>query len=139
MDLALLLFFTIIIIVGAIILVVIVARGKTTSVLNVDKFRSDWLKIEQSLQKGESSSYQLAILNADKLLDNALKQRGCKGQTMGERMKSCQDMWSNANGVWGAHKVRNRIAHEADVVVSYDEARRVLAGFKQGLKDVGAI
>jgi transposase len=56
---------------------------------------------------------------------------------MGERMKN--STWSNADAVWQAHKLRNRIAHESDVTVSYDDARRALAGFKLGLKDLGAI
>jgi hypothetical protein len=67
----------------------------------------------------------------------ALKERGVRGNTMGERMKNSS--WSNANAVWAAHKIRNKIAHEADVAVDYDTARRALASFKQGLKDVGAI
>ena len=58
---------------------------------------------------------------------------------MGERMKQLQTKWTNANNVWGAHKIRNRIAHESDVKLSYDETRRALAAFKQALKDVGAV
>ena len=58
---------------------------------------------------------------------------------MGERMKSARDVWSNANNVWAAHKLRNRIAHETDVKVGYDNARRALAAYKQALKDVRAI
>jgi hypothetical protein len=81
----------------------------------------------------------MTVLNADKLLDQALRERAIKGETMGERMKTLRDTWSNANAVWSAHKLRNQIAHEADVRVTYDDARRALAGFKQALKDVGAI
>ena len=98
-----------------------------------------WLTIEQQLVKSEPSSYQLVILNADKLLDQALKQRNFRGQTMGDRMKSAGSIWSSANNVWAAHKLRNRIAHEHEVVVRYDDTRRALAAFKQALKDVGAI
>jgi transposase len=58
---------------------------------------------------------------------------------MGERMKTIKDTWSNANNVWTAHKLRNQIAHETDVSVGYDDARRALSGFKQALKDLGAI
>ena len=89
--------------------------------------------------KGEESSYHLAILNADKLLDQALRQRGFKGETMGERMRSARQIWSNATAVWTAHKLRNQIAHEPEVKISYDQARRSLSAFKQSLKDVGAI
>lgn len=139
MDGALLAFFAGILIVGVLLIVVITITKKGPAQLDVDKYRSRWLSIEQQLKRDDPHSYQVAVLNADKLLDQALKERAIKGETMGERMKTLRDSWSNANAVWSAHKLRNQIAHEPDVQVSYDDARRALAGFKQGLKDIGAI
>jgi len=130
-------FFIVILIAGAGVLFLITHGRKGGRTLDVDRYRRSWLQIERQLVRDNEQSYHLAILNADKLLDQALKQRGVKGDTMGERMKVTS--WSNANAVWSSHKLRNRIAHEHEVVVRYDEARRALAGFKQGLKDVGAI
>ena len=128
-----------VLIVGLLLVVVIVLTKKGPAPLSVEKYRMRWLAIEKQLNKEQSSSFSLTVLNADKLLDQALKERGIKGETMGERMKTAKEIWSNANAVWGAHKLRNQIAHEPDVQVSYDDARRALAGFKQALKDVGAI
>ncbi|HET6747171.1 MAG TPA: hypothetical protein VFH06_03640 [Candidatus Saccharimonadales bacterium] len=139
MDGTLLAFMVGILIVGILLIVVITLTKRGPVGLDVEKYRSRWLQIESSLKRDESSSYHLAVLNADKLLDQALRERGVKGETMGERMKTVRDTWSNANTVWSAHKLRNQIAHESDVHVSYDDARRALAGFKQALKDVGAI
>jgi transposase len=81
----------------------------------------------------------LAVLNADKLVDLALRQCGVRGETMGERLKNDASKFSDINGLWTAHKLRNRIAHESDVVVNYDEARHALGYFKKALKDLGAI
>lgn len=139
MDGTLLAFFIGILIVGILLIVVITLTKKGSAQLDVDKYRLKWLSIEQQLKREDPHSYQMVVLNADKLLDRALQERGIKGQTMGERMKTLQGTWSNANAVWTAHKLRNQIAHESDVAVSYDEARRALAAFKQALKDVGAI
>lgn len=127
-----------ILIVGAILFVVLFVTRKSGSHLDTAAYRTRWLKIEQVLSRDQPASYQLAVLEADKLLDKALKERGIHGQTMGERMKSYKQQWSNANAVWGAHKLRNQIAHETDVRLSFDDARRALAGFKQALKDIGA-
>ncbi|HEU5122411.1 MAG TPA: hypothetical protein VFT59_06230 [Candidatus Saccharimonadales bacterium] len=139
MDGTLLAFFAGILIVGVLLIVVISITKRGPSQLDVDKYRSRWLAIEQQLKRDDPHSYQVAVLNADKLLDQAMRERAVKGETMGERMKTLRDTWSNANAVWNAHKLRNQIAHEPDVRVSYDDARRALGGFKQGLKDVGAI
>lgn len=138
MSVELLLFFVVILIFGAIVLVFIARKG-VSSQLNQDTYRSAWLKIEQEVDPGNVPSYQLALLNADKLLDKALRARGIKGQTMGERMKSYNASWSNANSVWSAHKIRNKLAHEPGFQIDLDTTKRALAVYKQALKDVGAI
>lgn len=137
-NIALLAFFAAILIVAGLILVVIVYT-KGGRQLNQDKYRSKWLSIERSLVRDQVASYHLSVLDADKLLDYALKEAGYKGNTMGERLKSATPRLSNRNATWSAHKLRNQIAHEPDVQVKYDTARRALASFKQALKDVGAI
>jgi hypothetical protein len=139
MDTSIIFFFAAILIVAGLLFAVITMTKKGTSRLDIDKYRLRWLKIEQQLKRDEVTSYHITVLEADKLLDLALRERGAKGETMGERMKTMKETWSNRNAVWSAHKLRNQIAHEADAVVSYDDARRALAGFKQGLKDLGAI
>ena len=113
--------------------------SKNTPQLNKEKYQAKWLEIEHGLRRDNPSSYPLAVLNADKLLDQALRERRYKGNTMGERMKAAHDRWKNPNHVWGAHKVRNQLAHESDANISYDIAIRALSAFKQALKDLGAI
>ena len=125
--------------IGILLVVVIMLSKKGPAPLDVEKYRMRWLAIEKQLNKSEPSSFQLCILNADKLLDQAMKDRGVKGTNMGERMKTAKDTWSNANAVWTAHKIRNKIAHETDVKISYEGARLALSAFKQALKDIGAI
>lgn len=137
-NIALLAFFAAILIVAGLILVVIVYT-KGGNQLNQEKYRSKWLGIERSLIKDQPSSFHLSVLNADKLLDHALKEAGYKGKTMGERLNAAKGTLSNRNAIWASHKLRNQIAHEPDVQVKYDTARRALASFKQALKDVGAI
>ncbi len=139
MSIAVMIVFVVVLLFGGCLLFFISMRGGGRSTLHVEKYRSEWLSIEQSVARDNQSSCQLAILNADKLLDRALRERGFKGQTMGERMKSAQNSWKNANHVWTAHKLRNRIAHETDANVNYDITLRALEAFKQGLKDMGAI
>lgn len=140
MNEKIILFFAAIIIFGGILFAVIelTKRGGKKQ-LDVERYRVKWLAIEQQLKKDEPSSRHMVVMNADKLLDHALKERGAKGETMGERMKSSAQLFSNRNTVWEAHKLRNQIAHEADVEVTHDAARVALRSFRQALKDVGAI
>ncbi len=138
MDGGLIFFFAAIIIIG-VALFALITLSKRGGGLDVERYRVRWLAIEQSLVRDNEASYHLAILNADKLVDNALKDRGTRGKTMGERMKAANKSFSRRDALWSAHKARNRIAHESDVKISYDDARRALGGFKQALKDLGAI
>ena len=107
--------------------------------IDKEKYQSRWLEIEHGLNPGSWDSQYMAILKADKLLDQVLRDTGSRGQTMGERMKSRQNAWSNANAVWAAHKIRNQIAHDENVQLSETTVRRALASFKQALKDLGAM
>jgi hypothetical protein len=133
------LFFSAILIFGGLLFAVISMAKNSPRALDVDKYRSKWMKIETALSRNDEHSYIVCVLEADKLLDQALREKGLSGKTMAERMKQCQGKWSNGNGVWAAHKLRNKLAHETDVRIDYDRSKQALVAFKQGLKDVGAI
>ena len=128
-----------VLVIAVIGVVLLMVSTRHTSRLNIAKYQTKWLEIENSLQKDNPATYQVVVFAADKLVDAALKERGFRGTTMGERMKAAAKVWKNANHVWSAHKLRNQLAHESDAQVSYDTAQRALVAFKQALKDLGAI
>ncbi|MBT5016136.1 hypothetical protein HN748_04760 [Candidatus Peregrinibacteria bacterium] len=96
------------------------------------KFQNHW----QGILKEIKSSPKNAVLEADKLLDQALKLKNYTG-SLGEKMKKAGPLFSDRNGVWGAHKLRNRIAHELNIKVSDFEAKKALGQFKTALRDLG--
>lgn len=128
-----------IIAVGILALVAISLTNRHAYSFNVEEYQTKWLKIENSLDRNDPRSYELAVMNADKLLDKALIEMGLPGKTMGDRLKKYGDHFSKRNAVWGAHILRNKIAHEDNFEINYDQASRALAAFRQGLKDLGAI
>lgn len=107
--------------------------------LNQDEFRSKWLQINALVSRDNPSSWQVGLMEADKLLDQALIASGANGNTLGERLKASGTKFSKLNAVWGVHKLRNTIAHEPDVKLNYPTTLKALAVFKQALKDLGAI
>ena len=123
----------------AILAVLALTRGHGRRLLNQEKYRTAWLEIENNITKDNNSSYQFAILSADKLLDKALKESGVPGETMGDRLKQSDRLLQDINGVWAAHKMRNRIAHEVGGNINKVVAKRMLAIYKNALKDLGAI
>jgi hypothetical protein len=100
-------------------------------------FQQQWAELLARVKTPEGMV--LAVVDADKLLDHALKKHHFKGKTMGERLVSAQRMISDNDAVWYAHKLRNRLVHEPNVKLKKKEAQTALAGFRQGLKDLGAM
>lgn len=138
MNSGLLLLFIAVIIVGGALLVVISVTRRPGKTLNQEKYREKWLRIMNEIDNHNQSSLAIGILNADRLIDEALRERGIPGETLGERMKNAKALFSDRQGLWDAHKLRNRIAHE-ELKVSARQAHSALNKFKTALKDVGAL
>lgn len=105
--------------------------------LDVNKFQTRWQALQQQCVKSEL--WPLAIIDADKLLDEALKQLHFKGKTMGERLVAAQRELSNNDAVWFGHKLRNKIVHEEMKRLYKRDVQAALRGFRQALKDLGAL
>lgn len=122
------------------LLVLVLAGGllkRRPKALNQAYFRAKWQEA-QSLCK-EKSTWPLAVINADKLVDDALKRRKYRGKTMGERMVAAQRDMTDNDGVWFAHKLRNRLVHETDTNLKEADVKKALIGLRQALKDLGAL
>lgn len=127
------------VIVGVLIFLMISFSQKRGHKFDTDEYQYLWMKIENTLDKNNTLSYNLVAIEADKLLDKALCEMGIPGKTMGDRLKRAGGRFSAINSVWYAHKLRNQIAHETGFQLKYEQARNVLKTFKQALKDLGAV
>ncbi|MFH1218680.1 MAG: hypothetical protein V1679_02465 [Candidatus Peregrinibacteria bacterium] len=118
-----------------VLVLVIVVRRKSVRKFRAEEaqyIKSHWIRIIDSFHNDPKN----AVMDADKILDYALLRRGFEG-SLGEKLKKAGPRFSDLNGVWSAHKLRNRIAHEMGNI-SKDEAKKALGGFKRGLNDLGA-
>lgn len=139
MDGGVVIFILAILIVAVFIFVAILLTGKRGHHFNMEAYQARFLAIENKLNKENSATFITTIIEADKLLDKALMEMGVPGKTMGDRLKRSGDKFTDVNAVWRAHKLRNAIAHEADLEVGYKQAANAIAIYKQALKDLGAI
>lgn len=139
MDGGVVTFIIAILIVAVLVFVAILLTGKRGYHFNVEAYQSRFLEIENRLKQDNPASFVATIIDGDKLLDKAMIEMGIPGKTMGDRLKKTGGRFTNLNAVWRAHKLRNAIAHESDLEVSYKQAFNALAIYKQALKDLGAI
>lgn len=130
--------FIILAIIFGIVVLALLSRFAQRRSVRLDQpyFQHSWMELLARVKSPEGM--MLAVIDADKLLDEALKKRHFKGKTMGERLVSAQRILSDNDAVWYAHKLRNRLVHEPNIRLKKKEAQTALAGFKQGLKDLGA-
>lgn len=105
--------------------------------IDKDYFEAKWKVLQKLLAKPES--WATAVIQADNLLDEALKKSRYKGKTMGERLVSAQRNLSDNDRVWFGHKLRNRIVHEVDVKMKEKDVKQALVGIRQALRDLGAL
>lgn len=105
--------------------------------LNVEYFQMRWKELQKLCS--DKKTWPLAVIDADKLLDEALKQNKIKGKTMGDRLVAVQRSLSNNDSVWYAHKLRNKLVHEDYRGLKEQEVKDALVGFRQALKDLGAL
>ncbi|MDO4753129.1 MAG: hypothetical protein Q4A36_02790 [Candidatus Saccharibacteria bacterium] len=132
-------FIVAVLIVGVMILVAMMMTKKRQYRFSVEKYQTRFLTIENSLLKDNSATFMKTVIDGDKLLDKAMMEMGIPGKNMGERLKHSKDKFTDINAVWRAHKLRNALAHEDDLEITYRQAQTALAIYKQALKDLGAI
>ena len=128
-----------ILIVAAIVLVAMMITKKRQYRFNVQNYQARFLKIENGLNKQNTATFMKTVIDGDKLLDKAMVEMGIPGKTMGDRLKHSKDKFTDINAVWRAHKLRNALAHEDDLEITYRQAAAAVQIYKQALKDLGAI
>ncbi len=120
-----------------IVLVISVKLRKRPRKLDQTKFKTKWSTVQAMLP--DNKMWPLAIIDADKLLDEVLKARKYKGKTMGERLVSAQRDISDNEMVWFAHKLRNKLVHDQEVKLHKADVKDALLGIRAAMKDLGAI
>lgn len=128
-----------ILIVAAMVLVAMMITKKRQYRFNVQNYQARFLKIENGLNKQNTATFMKTVIDGDKLLDKAMVEMGIPGKTMGDRLKHSKDKFTDINAVWRAHKLRNALAHEDDLEITYRQAVAAVQIYKQALKDLGAI
>jgi len=110
---------------------------RRASKLDKNFYRKKWAELDAAA--ANEVGWVQAVVEADKLLDDALKKSGYKGKTMGERLVSASRAFSDKDRTWAAHKLRNRVVHETSIKLRKNHVQGALSGFRKALKDLGAL
>src|SRR5581483_6665131 len=115
-----------------------VPEGRITD-LDRDRARARWREITEQMKLGKPSNLQVAIIEADKAVDELLRTLYPGPEMMGERLKLARGkfkQWQTYDNLWYAHKVRNAIVHESNIDLPSHEAVAVLQKYGDALKEL---
>ncbi len=87
------------------------------------------------------SDWKLAIIEADIVLDEILKEKGYAGISLGERLKSISpSQLQSLDDAWQAHKVRNQVAHGgADFILTHKLAQDTIKQYRRVFNEFGVM
>ena len=103
------------------------------------KVKRQWQKIEELMKLGGESNFEKAVILADKLVNWVMQEKGARGNTFAERARSFRQKFSDCNGLWQAHILRNHIVHDPDFETYKFSAEKAIANFKKALRDLGGL
>jgi hypothetical protein len=103
------------------------------------KFSQRWDELQKHC--ASRKTWPAAIIEADALLCEALKKRGYKVKTTGERLVAAQHELTDNEAAWFGHKLRQKVSEEnIDVrTLKKKDIVLALAGCRQALRDLGAL
>lgn len=116
------------------------AKSVGTPNLSGRKMSKEWKAVLKKLETGDESNLKLAVIEADKILDNILKKINYPGDNMGERLKHITPAQiANIEAVWQAHKIRNNIVHDPDFRLTRSDAENAVKIYQRALEDLMAL
>lgn len=104
------------------------------------RIEKEWQKIKGRLETEMESEWKLAVIEADKIMDDILNRMGFGGASLGERLdKLTAVSLPNIEEVREAHKIRNNIIHDPTYRLTLEEAQRVITIYEKALTDLQAL
>jgi len=104
------------------------------------QFSKQWQRVAKRLRTGTESESKLALMEADRLLDETLDKAGLKGESVADRLKRTPPgAFPNIDEMLEAHKVSSDIIHDPDYKLSAEEAKNVMNKFEKIFQDLEAL
>jgi hypothetical protein len=100
-----------------------------------------WHYILTLIESPNDSDWRVAIIEADSMMEEVLKEKGLSGATVSELLEGAKESgYRSIQNAWDAHLVRNQIAHDgSDFPLSQIEGRRVIKMYQNFFEELRII
>ena len=114
------------------------SRGgvRTSDALHI---RDRWVRIVKNAEINNPIACAHAVVEADKLFDEALKSLRLPGKDMGGRLKVLVSRKPEFRFIWPAHILRNSVVHDTYQDHSVGEMKKALEDYEKALRKLGII
>ncbi len=107
---------------------------------DVPRYRKHWGEIKSHAEDSPPQSLTLAVIAADNLVDDALKEMGLEGEHMADRLEQLHKAdLPSLDDIWRAHRIRNDLVHTVGFTLTPNETREVLEVYEKFLLELGAL
>ncbi|MCA9332550.1 hypothetical protein KDA00_01610 [Candidatus Saccharibacteria bacterium] len=105
--------------------------------LKTNKFTLKWKRLQEYCK--DKNTWSNALIDADKLLEKALRMRKYKGKSVGEMMVSAQKVFTDNDGIWFAHNLYKKVLSGEVKRIREEDIKEALVAYRQALRDLGAL
>ena len=100
-----------------------------------------WHYVLSLVESLNPSDWRVAIIEADTMLEDFLRDKDFLGETLGELLKDAQSGgYQYVDDAWKAHTIRNQIAHGgSEFAFNQNEARRAIKMYENFFEDLEVI
>jgi hypothetical protein len=96
-----------------------------------------WQDITGLVKSEDPNNWKVAIMNADILLAEVLDEHGYGAATVGDQLQLAQkDNLKTLQYAWDAHKVRNKISHDAQFNLGQREAQTAISFYEKFFSEI---
>ena len=111
--------------------------GKRVPTLRDALMKEMWQSIVKKFSLGTPESARLAVIEADALVDTALKNMGIQGEHLADRLSNLEsEDITTMNRLWRAHRMRNDLVHTPGFALGPSEAKLALEDFEAFLQEI---
>ena len=90
-----------------------------------------WAAITKKIEGESQDLWKIAVMDADILLDDVLREKGYLEGTVADKLKSASAQYPDViQNAWDGHKIRNNIAHDATFELTKRGAQQAIKSYE---------
>jgi len=96
-----------------------------------------WTRIINKIKSGNEKDYKLAIIEADDLLQEVLRERGYKGEEFEDLINEVErKLLPNYEDILKDHDIRNEIVYNLNYKLGVEDANKILNDYDSAIKNL---